>query len=74
MLAQAKFQLYSLEQATRGIGLCVDEDLTEFMCFYQMAPFPYDRPLMHTSVAISHQLKAISANTMGRYGLLLTDC
>ena len=35
--AQAKFLLHSLEQATRGIGLYVNTNKTEFMCFKQGA-------------------------------------
>ena len=32
---QAKSQLYSLEQAASGIGLYVNADKTEFICFKQ---------------------------------------
>ena len=34
-LNQAKFRLYGLEQAAGGIGLHVNEDKTEYMCFNQ---------------------------------------
>ena len=34
-LVQIKFLLYSLEQTARGIGLCMNSDKTEFMCFKQ---------------------------------------
>ena len=35
---QAKALLYSLEQAARGIGLCIKSDKTKFMCFKQNDP------------------------------------
>ena len=33
--AQAESQLYSLEQAAKGIGLCVNSNKTKFICFKQ---------------------------------------
>ena len=32
---QAESLLYSLERAARGIGICVNADKTEYMCFNQ---------------------------------------
>ena len=36
--SQAKSLLHSLEQAARGIGLYVNLDKTEFMCFIKKKP------------------------------------
>ena len=60
---QAESLLYGLEQAAKGIGLYVNSNKTEFMCFNQYSGISLNSKLLkfgtnfYTSEAISYLLK-----------------
>ena len=64
-LAKAGSLLHSLEQAPRGIGLYINSDKTEFMCFKQDGAIStlIGKPLnlVDHLVAVSHLLKVLSS-------------
>ena len=79
-LAQAESLLRGLEKSAGGIGLHVNTDETEFMCFNQIgdiSPLKVDFWNLwtnsYTSVAVSHQPKITSTRDWQKLGQLSID-